>query len=80
MTLRELLPIARGAWCRMTAPAVAICNTIPRFGKGETVTLADCDPYYLFHEPEEENTSGGRIPYNPELLAAIAAGQTRLTP
>jgi hypothetical protein len=73
-----LIPIAKGAWCRSAAPAVAICNTIPRFGgRGEAVTLADCDPYFLFHEPEEE--TGGRMPYNPELLAAIASGQTRLT-
>ena len=65
------MPIAKGAWCRLAAPAVAICNTIPQFGQGEPATLADCDPYFLFHEPEE---AGGVLPYDPALQAAMAKG------
>ena len=48
---------------------------IPRFGNGSPVDIADCDPYFLFHDPEEGKTKGV-MPYNPALLESLAHGKT----
>lgn len=72
LTLRELRPLARGAWMKIATQTVEIVNAIPRFSKTPAMQLADLDHYSLL-EPDADDAAAepDRIPYNPAVLQAL---------